>query len=464
MSKIAFVLSSKDKEKAVFEGYVYTKDKEIERKSYWRCEQRMCNSRMHSNGDVIVRKPTEHRLHAPSFDRVCAAFVIGEVRRKAIECESTTKNILQQAMSKVPTAVAPAMSSTSALSQIIRRKRRAALAYGEVENGVDQKNIVPRKLQETCNNNAFMRCSSENMVLFASDVAMDMLFDQPNWFADETFYVSPKEYTQLYTIHVLLGNSETIPCVYAILKNKSIESYAAIFQCLHDMNPDRPLNPITITVDFEQAAITAFKEKFPEISVHGCFFHLSQNIWRRIQESGLQIKYCSDAEFALKSRCIAAIAFLPTEDIIRGFEILVYGEDYPDKLDPVVDYFESNYIGSISRGRKRKRPNFQHSMWSQYQRVKNDLPRTTNSIEGWHNALKGVIQKAHPSMAALATKLRLEESNVAKKIERVKAGYPTKCKRKKYEAVDTRIKLLVDGYDSNNIMQYLRSIAQNIAF
>jgi len=48
------------------------------------------------------------------------------------------------------------------LSQIIRRKRRAALAYGEVENGVDQKNIVPRKLQETCNNlTYYMRLSSQ---------------------------------------------------------------------------------------------------------------------------------------------------------------------------------------------------------------------------------------------------------------------------------------------------------------
>ena len=53
--------------------------------------------------------------------------VVGAVRRKATECESSTKNVVQQAVCQVPVVVAPALVSTSALSQVVRMKRRAAM-------------------------------------------------------------------------------------------------------------------------------------------------------------------------------------------------------------------------------------------------------------------------------------------------------------------------------------------------
>jgi len=52
--------------------------------------------------------------------------------------------------------------ATSSLSQIVRRKRKAAFAYDDKENEVNETSVVPRKLQCTCDNNAFLRCSSED--------------------------------------------------------------------------------------------------------------------------------------------------------------------------------------------------------------------------------------------------------------------------------------------------------------
>lgn len=156
-------------------------------------------------------------------------------------------------------------------------------------------------------------------------------------------------------------------------------------------------------------------------------------------------------------------AFLPQNDVVRGFEQLTHDENYPNELDPVVDYFESTYIGNFGRGSRRRRPTFQHSMWSQYQRVTDNLPRTTNSLEGWHNAFNGIVNKAHPSMSFLVKKLRLDEFSVATKIERFHAGHHTQTK-KKYQAIDDRIKSIVTSYDPDNIIQYLRRIAYNISF
>jgi transposase-like protein len=45
------------------------------------------------------------------------------------------------------------------------------------------------------------------------------------------------------------------------------------------------LRPATVTLDFEKAAINAFHESFPDAAVTGCFYHLSQSVYRKVQTS-----------------------------------------------------------------------------------------------------------------------------------------------------------------------------------
>ena len=62
---------------------------------------------------------------------------------------------------------------------------------------------------------------------------------------------------------------------------------------------------------------------------------------------GLQIRYMADEEFALTIRMLAALAFVPPNDVIDSFDTLAdysrngYGQD----LDNMLDYFEGNCIG-----------------------------------------------------------------------------------------------------------------------
>ena len=60
------------------------------------------------------------------------------------------------------------------------------------------------------------------------------------------------------------------------------------------------MNPKFVMVDFEQAAIKAFKEVFPGSQVTGCLFHLSQSINRKINEKGLSSQFRSDEEFCFQ--------------------------------------------------------------------------------------------------------------------------------------------------------------------
>ena len=109
------------------------------------------------------------------------------------------------------------------------------------------------------------------------------------------------------------------------------------------------LNPETILTDFELAVINAFQEVFVGVDVHGCLFHLSQNIYRKVQEQGLQVRYSNEPEFALRIRMLAALAFVPMPNVLDAFESLM--ETFPMEAIPVADYFEDNYIGRLRRNR-----------------------------------------------------------------------------------------------------------------
>ena len=66
---------------------------------------------------------------------------------------------------------------------------------------------------------------------------------------------------------------------------------------------------------------------FPDIVVKGCLFYFTQNIHRKIQANGQQVQYQQEPGFVTQVRMIAAVAFIPGNDIDRVFNILSYDND-----------------------------------------------------------------------------------------------------------------------------------------
>ena len=81
--------------------------------------------------------------------------------------------------------------------------------------------------------------------------------------------------------------------------------------------------------------------------MYGCFYHLCSNMWKRIQQSGLQERYINDPEFALHLRMISALAFLPPNDVQNSFDQLaaLICNQYGNGADGVLGYFEDHYVG-----------------------------------------------------------------------------------------------------------------------
>jgi len=61
---------------------------------------------------------------------------------------------------------------------------------------------------------------------------------------------------------------------------------------------------------------------------------------------------------------ISGLAFVPPADVAQGFEEL---SDYlPDRLQPVLDYVEDNYIGRINRRGVCRTATFEIGLWNMY--------------------------------------------------------------------------------------------------
>ena len=97
-------------------------------------------------------------------------------------------------------------------------------------------------------------------------------------------------------------------------------------------------------MDYKKAAMNLVIEIYGEVQLQGCFYHLSQCIYRKVQFLGFQQKYQEDAEFLLSIRMIPALAFVCLDDLLDVFNKLQESITNDDVLK-VINYIEDIYIG-----------------------------------------------------------------------------------------------------------------------
>ena len=102
---------------------------------------------------------------------------------------------------------------------------------------------------------------------------------------------------------------------------------------------------------------------------------------------------------------IPALSFVPVQDVILAFDELCNHCGIDEQ--PVLDYFETNYIGEQRRGR-RLPPIFPHELWNMHNRALNELPRPNNNLEGWHNRFSTMFRQTHPSIWEFIDTLKLD--------------------------------------------------------
>ena len=206
------------------------------------------------------------------------------------------------------------------------------------------------------------------------------------------------------------------------------------------------------------ASINAIKEIFPGCELKCCFFHLSQNVFRKIQELCLQIKYQQDENFAIKAKIIPALAFIPERNVIEAFELLQ--ETLTSEFDDLLAYFEDKYIGRIKRSR-RVTPQYPVNLWNMYERTNSLMPRTNNYIEGWHNKMQSAVSCHHPNIWKFLDILQEEHRLNMFIANQVKDGHEQQSS-KKYCDYNARLVIVIGQYLNLRLLPYLRTVAINL--
>lgn len=260
-----------------------------------------------------------------------------------------------------------------------------------------------------------------------------------------------------------------VPLVYVLATNKDVLTYTEIMEQLKLKEP--LLNPVHIMVDFEQAAIRGVLNEFPQAEVHGCFFHFQQSIWRKIQEVGLRTKYARDPEFALHMRYPAALAFIQPDKVVDSFKQLkkllsvkkrpaVGSDDH--KVRKLFEYLERTWIGN-----GQTQPLFPIKLWNMWSLTLNKIPRTNNSVEGWHNAINQFVGCHRPSIWTFISKIQKEQNLQELKIAKLLA-HEGERQPQRYAKHDSTLFRIVSAYSDDassfTLPEYFASIANNLSY
>ena len=106
---------------------------------------------------------------------------------------------------------------------------------------------------------------------------------------------------------------------------------------------------------------------------------------------------------------------------------------------------------------------FPIKLWNAYDRTIMNLPRSKNSINGWHSAFAKGVARVHPSVTKLAEKIRREQSKFEMDIAQIRQGQEPKPKKVQYQKLDEKIKRLVDDDFNVELGEYLNGLAINMS-
>ena len=470
--------------KLVLEGFIYVKQKTMVdgETIVYECEQRrkgLCKARIKVKDGAIVEQQYEH-THAGDHARVEALKVRIALKRSALGTEQSAAEIIAENISSISDATVSKLPKLATISRTIRKQRQAYGIFPKPSSKApknwadyDSSNIkivadslenlvIPKEFQETLHGDNFLLYDNHRqnprILIFGTKESLNLLEQSDLWFCDGTFKVLPELSCHLFCVHSVNNSNLVIPCLYGLLPNQDERTYNDFFREILNIKPN--LCPQRILSDFELPSINAIRSTWPNVTIDGCFYHLSQAIYRKIQSEGLAGLYASDGDFSIYIKMIAGLAFIPPANAVSAFEDLQ--EILPSTVEPICNYFEDNYIGTL-RGRMgtqyRQTPRFPVGLWNVYNRVETDLVLMNNYIEEWHRGFQAKVGIS--DIQKFLTVLQKEESVNHEKIQQIFVGTEVAIPKSKCDNT-TQILNIVRKYDNSSSLVYLRDIAYYI--
>ena len=169
-----------------------------------------------------------------------------------------------------------------------------------------------------------------------------------------------------------MRDGHLLPSLFVLLPNKTEATYRRMWEQIRTLSP--LVQPREMLLDFEKAAINSFEEVWPGALVRCCFFHLTQNVWRKMQTAGMQADYNHDEELAMRIRQLPALAFASPSDVQHLFAAVVQQLPMPQATE-----LSCTSSGPTS-GVLSQAALFPTYLWKFHTDTPFGLPRTTNAV------------------------------------------------------------------------------------
>ena len=461
--------------------FMYTKHARRQTRQWWKCVKRSstgCKGSLSTslqNENPMLSQPHNH---APNNIGIRYEKARLSMKEQARDTRDRPSQIFAQIVSTCEDDVQSMMPREDTCKRTMRNQRPTPPIP---ESLADIR--LPLELTTT-NNEQFLlydngEAAINRMLVYCSEDSLHRLAGAQTLFMDGTFAVAPHPFRQLYTIRVPFKEI-TLTTVYALLPNKTQETYRELFQCLVDkcVSLNIEMNVETIITDFEDAVLRAVSAVFGRnVRTRGCFYHLTQATWRKIQHLGLSPDYYASEDFRLFCGMIDGLAFLPMETLTDGVRLLRnLCPDEPVEAASLLEYFDSTYVsGNLRRGvapddvlrvvMRRGQPMFPPTVWNMHDATVNGDPRTNNVSEGWNNTFFNLVGYAHPSIWRVIEWIRKEEATVRTIVNQDAIGVPPKKRTKRqYLQLHERLRILCVDIRSGEktTEEFLRGVGFNI--
>jgi len=285
------------------------------------------------------------------------------------------------------------------------------------------------------------------------------------WLLDGTFKCCPRVYGsrgQVYTIHGYYNKKDssgrtrslTVPLVYAVLPDKKESTYTKLFSLIKSISPFVLLPKLCI-VDFEKAVINSLSNVFVGTRVRACWFHFNQNLFRKVQDLGLQKAYYANVKFRNNVKLLVSLAFVPAKDVRTRFIQLLSA--FPQDFYLLAKYFYNTYIGD------EKHPAlFQISLWNLNRRVVDEIPRTTNAVEGWHHHMNLYMQSSKPPLWKFIHVIRNEQTRSENLLGKLNDISTLRLQKKEIRERNAKLEDLCKQYmeDTTTVKRYRKWLSQ----
>ncbi|CAF1605535.1 unnamed protein product [Rotaria magnacalcarata] len=278
--------------------------------------------------------------------------------------------------------------------------------------------------------------------------SLKVLCESSHIFLDGTIKSCPSPFAQLYSIHcyssILNG---TTPVLYSLLPNKTKNLYTLFLNDLRTaaVKYDLVFNPQFVTLDFEQGAISALKNVFPNTTIKGCNFHYNQCIFKKIQDLGLQKDYYDSLEDDPTSvKCLVqqtgALAFMPISKINELWCTIMDKFEHIPRSQDFFDYYTDTWID--------KGCLYPRQLWNYYNF---NGPRTNNGLEGWHHRLNSNITTSTPNIYVVIDELKKDYAFNMATTKQLENNTKKPQRRKQFMIRNERILNLMNRYETGSL-------------